>query len=183
MKGRGRLFLGIGCISLVMLFACVTINIYFPAEKVESVAGEIVDDIRGKKIPPAEKEPSPDKDSRLLEKTLLAFTCSTAYANEALTVSNATIRTLKQQMKERYARMKSFYQKGFLEEGNDGFVKIKKANGLGLKETRDLRSLVSAENADREKLYLEVARALKIDRSQVNRIGNIFGKEWKRSIR
>ena len=30
----------------VLIFACVTINIYFPAEKVESVAGEIVNEIR-----------------------------------------------------------------------------------------------------------------------------------------
>ena len=35
--------------AMIALFACVTINIYFPAEKVESVAGEIVNDIRGKK--------------------------------------------------------------------------------------------------------------------------------------
>lgn len=182
MKKRRRIFWGVGCISLMMLFACVTINIYFPAEKVESVAGKIVDDVRGKK-PPAEKKPSPDKDSHLLEKTLLAFTCSMAYADETLTVSNPTIRALKQQMKDRYARMKPFYQKGFLEEKNDGYVKIKKIGGLGLKQTRDLKSLVSAENADRKKLYLEIARALNIDPSQVNRIGNIFGKEWQRSVR
>jgi hypothetical protein len=36
-------------IFTLMVFACVTINIYFPAEKVESVAGEIVDEIRGQK--------------------------------------------------------------------------------------------------------------------------------------
>jgi hypothetical protein len=183
MKKQRRIFLGVSCVSLTLLFACVTINIYFPAEKVESVAGKIVDDVRGKKKPPTEKKPSPDKDSRLLEKTMLAFTCSTAYADEALTVSNPTIRTLKQRMKDRYARMKPFYQKGFLEEGNDGYVKIKKIGGLGLKETRDLRSLVSAENADRKTLYLEVAKALKIDPSQVNRVGNIFGKEWQRSVK
>jgi hypothetical protein len=185
MKKQRRIFLGVSCISLMLLFACVTINIYFPAEKVESVAGKIVDDVRGKKKPPAEKKPSTekDKDSRLLEKTMLAFTCATAYADETLTVSNPTIRTLKQRMKERYARMKPFYQKGSLEEGNDGYVKIKQVGGLGLKETRDLRGLVSAENADRKQLYLEVARALKIDPSQVNRIGNIFGKEWQRSVR
>jgi len=182
MKKQKRIFWGVSCIVTLMLFACVTINIYFPAEKVESVAGKIVDDIRGQE-PPAKKKPAPDKDSRLLEKTLLAFVCSTVYADEALTVSNPTIRALKQQMKDRYAHMKSFYVKGFLGEGNDGYVTIKKIGGLGLKETRDLKSLVSAENADRKQLYLEIARALKIDPSQVDRIGKIFGKEWQRSVR
>jgi len=183
MKNQRRIFLGVSCMYLMLLFACVTINIYFPAEKVESVAGKIVDDVRGKKKPPAEKKPSSDKDSRLLEKTLLAFTCSTAYADETLTVSNPTIRALKQRMRDRYTRMKPFYEKGFLKEGDDGYVKMKKVGGLGLKQTRDLKSLVSAENADRKKLYMEIARALKIDPSQVNRIGNIFGKEWQRSVR
>jgi hypothetical protein len=165
-----------------MLFACVTINIYFPAEKVESVAGKIVDDIRGQK-PPATKKPSPDKDSHLLKKTLLAFACSTAYADETLTVSNPTIRELKQQMKDRYTSMKPYYLKGFLKEGNDGYVTIKKVGGLGLKQTRDLKNLIRAENGDRKKLYREIARALKIDPSQVGRIGKIFGKEWQRSVR
>jgi hypothetical protein len=183
MKTQKRIFFAVSCVSLAMLFACVTINIYFPAAKVESVAGKIVDDVRGKQKPPAEKKPSPDKDSRLLEKTMLAFTCSTAYADETLTVSNPTIRTLKQRMKARFARMKPYYQKGYLEEGSDGYVKIKKVGGLGLKQTRDLRGLISAENADRKQLYLEVARALKIDPSQVNRVGKIFGKEWQRSVR
>ena len=35
-------------LTTLALFACVTINIYFPAEKVKSVAGDIVDDIRGR---------------------------------------------------------------------------------------------------------------------------------------
>ena len=35
--------------SLLPILACVTINIYFPAEKVEAVAGEIVNEVRGQK--------------------------------------------------------------------------------------------------------------------------------------
>ncbi len=42
---------------MVFTFACVTINIYFPAEKVESIAGEIVNDIRGQdKEKPVQKD-------------------------------------------------------------------------------------------------------------------------------
>ena len=182
MKKHKKGILALSCIFTLTLFACVTINIYFPAEKVESVAGKIVDDIRGNETP-ATKKPAPDKDSHLLKKTLLALVCTKAYADEPLTVSNPTIRALKQQMKKRYARMKPYYEKGYLEEGNGGYVKIKKKGGLGLKQTRDLKNLVKAENADRKKLYGEIARALKIDPSQVGRIGKIFGKEWQRSVR
>ncbi len=162
----------------LMVFACVTINIYFPAEKVESVAGEIVDEIRGQKP----VNPKDDKSS-LLKGPLLAFFTPLAVAEEPLTVSNPGIRKLKQQMKARYARMKPYYQKGILKENNSGYVSLAQTSGLSLKEKRTLKGLVAAENSDRKKLYMEVAKALKIDPSQVNRIGEIFAKEWQKPIR
>ena len=165
----------------LFIFACVTINIYFPAEKVESVAGEIVDEIRGEK--PVKKENTIRKDKSLLRETLLAFLCPHAFADEALTVSNPTIRALKQQMKTRYAQMRPYYQKGVLMEGDNGYVSLGDTAGLGLKDKRDLNSLVNAENADRRILYAEIAKALKIDPSQVNRIAEIFAKEWQRPVR
>ena len=159
----------------LLIFACVTINIYFPAEKVESVAAEIVDEIRDQK--------SGGKDSHLLRGTLLAFACPSAWADQTLTVSNPTIRALKQRMKTRYAQMKPYYQKGVLKEGSNGFVSIGNMAGLGLKEKRDLKSLVTAENGDRERLYGEIAKALEIDSSQVNRVAEIFAKEWQKPVR
>ena len=168
-------------IFLSLIVACVTINIYFPAEKVESVAGEIVDEIRGKT--PDGKESLFRKGRGLhLAESLTALVCPRAWADE-LTVSNPTIRGLKERMKARYAQMRPFYEKGMLKEGNDGYVSLGNAAGLGLKEKRDLNSLVSAENSDRKQLYLEVATALKIDPGQVNRIAQIFAKEWQKPVR
>jgi len=165
-----------------MIVACVTINIYFPAEKVESVAGEIVDEIRGQG--PGGKE-SLFRPDRLpdLERTLRALVCPFAWAEEPLTVSNPTIRALKDRMKARYAQMKPFYVKGMLTEGNNGYVALGDTGALGLKEKRDLNTLVSAENNDRKQLYLEVAKALKIDPSQANRVAEIFAKEWQKPVR
>jgi hypothetical protein len=168
--------------AVLALFACVTINIYFPAEKVESVAGEIVDEIRGKKGDKDEKSPSPDERSSLM-KTIFVLTRSTAWAQEVTTVSNPTIRALKERMKSRFAQMKPFYQSGALREGGNGYVSLGDTNGLGLKEKRDLKSMVAAENGDRESLYKEVAKALKIDPSQINKIAEIFAKEWQKSVK
>jgi uncharacterized protein YdbL (DUF1318 family) len=165
---------------LLILFACVTINIYFPAEKVETVAGEIVDDIRGQDKGVKEKSPGDQKDS-FLRKIRLALSPTTAYAQEAVEVSNPTIRALKDQMKARYAQMKPYYQNGMLKEGGDGYVSLGATGGLGLKEKRDLNALVDAENKDRRRLYEEVAKALKIDPSQVGKIAEIFAKEWQKT--
>ena len=172
-------------VTAIFIFACVTINIYFPAEKVESVAGDIVNDIRGPGSGEEEKPQGKDKSS-LLRKTMLALAPSPVWAQEATEVSNPTIRSLKERMRSRYNQMKPYYQKGMLKEGDNGYVSLGTTSGLGLKEKRDLNAFVEAENSDRKTLYVEVAKALKvqpIDSAQINRVAEIFAKEWQKSIR
>jgi uncharacterized protein len=168
--------------AVLLLGACVTINIYFPAEKVESVAGEIVQDIRGVR-PEKEPETAPDKKSSSRARSvLLASLVGAAWADDVTTVSNPAIRTLKQRMKERYPQMKPHFQSGVLAEGADGFVTAANPGALGLKERRDLTGLVEAENKDRRALYQEVAKALNIDPSQTGQVAAIFAKEWQKSL-
>jgi hypothetical protein len=165
-----------------LIFACVTINIYFPAEKVESVAGEIVKDIRGQEGGAKDKSLKNQKDS-LFRQTILAFFCPVAHAEDVVTVSNPTIRALKQKMKARFGQMKPFYGKGMLKEGDNGYVSVGSTGGLGLKDKRDLQAFVDAENSDRKSLYEEVAKALKIDPSQTGKIAGIFAKDWQKSVK
>lgn len=181
MKTTRKTFWITALLFSLILFACVTINIYFPAEKVESVAEEIVDEIRGQKTNGDQSRLK--RNGFLFTNAIAAFACPRVWASDALTVSNPTIRALKQSMKSRYARMRPYYEKGMLEEKNDGYVAIGDASGLGLKEKRDLNSLVSAENSDRDRLYREIAKAMKIDPSQVGRIAEIFAKEWQKPVR
>ena len=163
----------------VFIFSCVTINIYFPAEKVESMAEEIVDEIRDRK--PVEKDSwlKGPKD-HLLRVVRLALGPSVVWAEGVTKVSNPTIRALKQKMKARYVQLKPYYRKGVLNDKNDGYVSVGNTQGLGLKEKRDLNNLVSAENKDRKTLYAEVAKALKIDAGQINKVAEIFAKEWQK---
>jgi uncharacterized protein YdbL (DUF1318 family) len=141
------------------------------------VAGEIVDDIRGR-----EKPDKGDKTS-LWRSMLSGFRTNSAWAEEATTVSNPTIRALKERLKANYGQMKPFYAKGAVVENNSGYVSSGNTQTLDMKEKRDLNALVAAENSMRKQLYEEVAKALKIDPSQVGRIGEIFAKEWQKSTR
>ena len=168
-------------VAALTLFACVTINIYFPAEKVESVAEDIVNDIRGNK-PPQEESQSINHQG-IAHKIRIAFSPASAWADEETTVSNPTIRSLKEKMKARFQALTPYYQKGALKEGDDGYLSAVNAGGLNLKEKRDLNGLVDAENSDRRTLYAEVAKALKIDPGQIDRIAEIFAKEWKKPVR
>jgi len=165
--------------TAALLFACVTINIYFPAEKVESVAGDIVDDVRNRGQN-NDKDQNAAQQNSLLHLMYGVFGPATAWAQEATEVSNATIRALKQKMKERYNHLKPYYAKGVLIEQDTGYLAIREGTDLGLKEKRDLRALVDAENEDRRTLYEAVAEALNIDKSQVDRIAGIFAKEWQK---
>jgi hypothetical protein len=163
--------------AMIFTFACVTINIYFPAEKVESVAGEIVKDIR------SQDKPVKNDKTSLLRSLVPALRPGLAWADDATTVSNPTIRALKERMKANYQQMKPYYAKGAVVENNTGYVSIGNTQGLEITQKRDLNALVTAENSMRKQLYEEVARALKIESSQVNRIAEIFAKEWQKPAR
>jgi uncharacterized protein len=163
------------------LFACVTINIYFPAEKVESAAEDIVNDIRGKK--PLQEDSQSSNLQGIAHTIRIAVSPASAWADEETTVSNPTIRSLREKMKARFQTLTPYYQKGALKEGDDGYLTVTDAGELNLKEKRDLNSLVDAENSDRKTLYAEVAKALKIEPSQIGRIAEIFAKEWQKPVR
>ena len=182
MKRHTKKLIAAAFFVIFFIWACVTINIYFPAEKVESVAGKIVHDIRGEKEE-KETQPKGDKQSALAILIAQMLSPSTAYAQEVTDVSNPTIRGLKEKMKARYPAMKPYYQNGTLKEGNDGYAGIAKAKGLGLKKKRDIKALVDAENKDRRQLYQEVAKAMNIDPNQMNQVAEIFAKEWQKSVK
>ncbi len=164
---------------MLSILACVTINIYFPAEKVESVAEEIVHEIRSNK-PEVKEQSLRNEEGFLLQEHILALTCSFAWADDVTAVSNPTIRASKEKMKSRYSQMKPYYQKGMLKEGANGYVSLWNTEGLGLKERRNFNNLIDAENENRKTLYKEIAKALNIDPSQTNKIAEIFAKEWQK---
>ena len=175
-------FTGTGWMTFAVVslcfFACVTINIYFPAERVESVATEIVDDVRGRESRDSDEQE--EQKESLLNAIKHFCVPASAWAQEATEISNATIRALKKQMKDRYTLMKPYYEREALVEQDDGYVAISEKADLGLKDKRDLKAMVAAENKNRRKLYEEVAKALSIELSQVDRIAVIFAREWQK---
>jgi hypothetical protein len=182
MKQHAKLVKVAVVLAILSMGACVTINIYFPAEKVEAVAGEIVQDVRGLQPERDTDDPPKNKSSSLERPMLVASLVARAWAEDVTTVSNPTIRALKQQMKDRYPMLKPHFKSGVLIEGADGYVTLANAGALSLKDKRDVAGLVDAENKDRRVLYQEVATALKIDPAQTDRVATIFAKEWQKSL-
>jgi len=160
----------IGTAALV-LAACVTINVYFPAAAAEKAADRIIENVWGKDAtgqPPA-ATPKDDKQSALSGapgRVLLAATrgalellVPTANAQADLNVSTPAIRSLTASMEARHASLEPYYASGVVGLTADGMVALRDANAVPLAQRNAVRRLVADENADRSALYREVAAA------------------------
>jgi len=165
--------------GLLIALACITVNIYFPEATVKQAAAEIVDEIRKtegeKKAPEALTVlPEPREAARF-------SLVPAAYAQEATSVSTPAIRALKESMKGRFPTLKPYFDAGNIGESNKGLLDVRDETGLNLQAKAALRNAVKDENADRMKLYAEVAKALNIEANQIEKIQKIFAAEWAKS--
>lgn len=168
-------------LTVVTAVSCVTINIYFPAEQVRGAADRIVDEVWGERAAdsePAQPAPAPAKPPAQPGSFLRILAPSTAYAAQDIDVSTPEIRAIRETMKGRSGQLFPYLDSGHVGIGLDGLIKVRTTEGLGLKQRADVQRLVEAENQDRRRLYLEIARANgfpdKVDEVQV-----IFADSWR----
>ncbi len=155
----------ISVLSAILLTACVTINIYFPAAAAEKAADEIIKDIQ-KNIPqqtePKPKAGLPDWQASMYQLIDAAINVMvpTAQAAEAdLTIDSAEIRQLRAAMESRFAGLQPLYAAGFIGIQADGLLAVRDSESVPLKDRNQVNKLVAAENADRQSLYQAIANA------------------------
>ena len=169
-------------LSFLFLVSCLTINIYFPEAEIQKTADEIVKEIRKSEEEKREEKKNVSdagKAQKILSDRGNSFSLiPAAYAQEEVEVSTPKIRALKQSLKERFRKLRPFFDKGNVGETNDGFIRIRDESGLNLKEKALLRNLEKDENNDRRNLYSEIAKALDVDPSQIKRVRKIFAERW-----
>lgn len=163
----------------ILVSACVTVNIYFPAAAVERAADRIVKETWGGPGEPAQKgRPQSRLPATADSKISLGF-ISQAFAQDAdINVSNPAIRALKDSIRNRSDSVKPFMDRGNVGINQDGLLTVRATNGLSLKERAEIQQLVEAENRDREALYLEIAKANNFPKESVPKIKRIFAKSW-----
>lgn len=153
--------------STLLLTACVTINIYFPAAQAEEAAREMVQDILGKEgtqeTPKAGEDKSSSQEHPLIIKLgagLLDFLIPAAQAAEPdFNVNTPEIRKLQAQMKSRTAALREYFANGAIGFTNNALVDIHDDAAIPLKERAKVKKMVEAENNDRNALYREIAKA------------------------
>jgi uncharacterized protein YdbL (DUF1318 family) len=154
------------CLSLA---ACVTINVYFPAAAAEKAADRIIEDVWGKdKEKPAKDGgqssllPMGGGERRVLLAAaggLLDLVIPRAEAQADLDISSPAIRALTAQMESRHAQLEPHYASGAIGLTANGLVELRDPNAVPLPERALVRKLLSDDNADRNALYAEIARA------------------------
>lgn len=161
--------------ACLLVAACVTINVYFPAAAAEKAADQIIDAVTGgiqqgggarPQTAPAASPPqtrvAPDA-SDLLAATLgrvLYALVPAAHAQEAnLDISSPEIRALTASMSGRFGQLQKYFDSGVVGMTQTGLVEVRDANAAPLPERAVVARLVAEDNRDREALYTEIAKA------------------------
>jgi uncharacterized protein len=151
--------------ALLLLGACVTINVYFPAAAAERAADEFIEDVWGKNPAATEKTkvPGPQSSRDRVHvaggRWLLDFILPAAHAQQVdIEISSPAIDRIKARMQERRGAMFGLFDSGTLGLGSDGLVVVHDPGSVALKDRNRVNRLVADENRDRNALYGEVAR-------------------------
>ena len=166
-----------GLLVLLAAVSCVTINIYFPAEEVRSAADRIVNEVWGERVRPEEPKPpllKKDPGSSMF----FLLQPRNAYAQQDIDVSTPEIRAIRTSLKERSGKLFPYFDAGNVGVGRDGLLKVRTTEGLDLKGRAEVQQLVSAENADRRRLYKEIARANGFP-DKADEVQQIFADTWR----
>lgn len=173
---------------LCLVAACVTINIYFPAEEVRSAADRIVNEVWGDRdaqSPPSKPEPANETGPTGLLRILVGP--SSAYAAEGvngadINISTPQIRAIKDAMKQRTDELRPYLDGGQVGIGGDGLLKVRTLDGLDLRGRGMVQRVVNAENQDRLRLYSEIASEIAKNPNKTAtpaQVQEIFAESWR----
>ena len=162
-------------LASLLIAACVTINVYFPAAAADKAADQFINDVtgggaKGSTTPPQSRlVPAPGDDQDDEPNLLVAAFGQALYAlvpaahaqdaEAALNVSSPAVARIKSSMAARFGELEKFYASGAVGVTKDGMLEVRDLNAVALPDRATVKRLVAEDNADRAQLYGEVARA------------------------
>ncbi len=155
----------------LLLSACVTINIYFPAAAAEEAARVIVRDVlkgaEGQEAPAPSAPGRQDQSSAApapaalvaLLRLVEALVPEAVAARADIEIDTPAIARLRKSMQQRQKALAPWYRSGAIGFNERGLVEIRSLRQVPLNQRTRLKKLVADENRDRNALYREIARA------------------------
>jgi uncharacterized protein YdbL (DUF1318 family) len=163
----------------LVLAACVTINVYFPAAEAQEAAAEFVDKVIGDdpaQAPPPAKPPQASLRPRFNPMSLLI---SDAQAQTVdITIRTPAIQAIQDRMADRFqSSLEAHFDSGALGFGNDGLIVVRDASQVPLKDRVSVNQLVAEDNRDRKAVYREISVANGHPEWEAQ-IRETFAKQW-----
>jgi uncharacterized protein len=191
-----RRVLPLNLMLFVVLSACVTVNVYFPAAAAEKAADQIIDTVTGQSgsTQPQGSNQGQKPQSSTVQPGLansagaillaaagnvleLLIPAANAQAAANLDVNTPEIRAVTGSMQARFGQLKPYLDSGAVGLTADGHVEVRDANAVPLAERAKVKGLVAEENRDRDTLYAEIAKANGHPEWK-NDIQNTFARRW-----
>ena len=165
-------------VGALVLAACVTINVYFPAAEAQQAAAEFVDKVIGDPAqPPAPAKPP--QASLQPHFNLISLLISDARAQSVdITIRTPAIQAIQDRMASRFqSSLQVHFDSGALGFSNDGLIVIRDATKVSLKDRVSVTQLVAEDNRDRKAVYREISVANGHPEWEAQ-IRDTFARQW-----
>lgn len=185
-------------VAAVLLTACVTINVYFPAAEAKEAAKEFVEKVIGDEVEDAKQQPPTPAEgggmalgaadsSRLLARVdvlaLVGIGTAHAQSQPDITIKTPAIQAIQARMAARFdSQLRAGFDAGALGFAGDGTIVVRDAGKLALKDRVAVNQAVADDNRDRKAVYREVAVANGHPEWEAQ-IRDVFAKQWIASAR
>jgi uncharacterized protein YdbL (DUF1318 family) len=158
-----------GMLLLTALVGCVTINVYFPAAAAQKAADQFIGSVIGQ----GASSTGPSKDGAKQEQgekpssdggpsaSVLDLLVPAAYAaSPNLRIHTPAIDAIHERMRKRFTQsLKVLLDDGVIGFTQNGLVQVRSLSAAPLPMRAGVKSVVAAENGDRNRLYAEIAKA------------------------
>ena len=192
-------WLGMPVVGALVLSACVTINVYFPAAEAKAAAREFVEKVIDQADSTQIKDSSGGgmaMQSRRLDFGTARLDLSgfdpwvlvgigSAQAQNApdISIKTPAIQAIQSRMEARFSNtLRPGFDSGALGFTEDGLISVRDAGKLALKDRVAMNAAVADDNRDRKAVYREVAVANGHPEWETQ-IRNVFAKQWVESAR
>jgi uncharacterized protein len=157
-------------LASLLVAACVTINVYFPAAAADKAADQFINDVtggaaKGSTPTPPQSRVLPQQQPNFLVAALgnvlyaVIPAAQAQNAEAALNVSSPAVSRIKSSMAARFGDLEKFFASGAVGLTKDGMIDVRDLNAVALPDRATVKRLVAEDNADRSQLYAEIAKA------------------------
>lgn len=177
----------------LLIAACVTVNVYFPAAAAEKAVDKFVKDVYGEtdqpgedkkeKNEPVEEKPSSsllpeDQERAGIVHRVVNFVIPIALAAQPdIDIATPATNKLKSSMTARHQRLVPYYASGAVGMTSNALLVVRDDKVVSIKERNVVKQLVAEENRDRNQLYQEIAAANQHPEWEAE-IRNLFARRW-----